>query len=192
VQLTGPDGLLTGLTRRVLETALEVERTEHLGHEPGERAVSGNVRNGRTRKAVRTGAGPVRITVPRDRQATFEPQVVPQHARRLEGFNEAIVSQYAKGLTTGDIQAQLRELYGAEVPRELISQVTDAVVDELVEWQNRPLDRVYPVLIDCIPVLSSRSSRTVGRASPVPLVAGGIIPPTRPWCPRSTWSRQQG
>jgi putative transposase len=153
LQLTGPDGLLTSLTRQVLETALEVELTEHLGHEPGERAMSGNVRNGRTPKTVQTDVGPVRLTVPRDRQATFEPQVVPKHARRLDGFNEAIVSLYAKGLTTGDIQAHLGQLYGAEVSRELISKVTDAVVDELIEWQNRPLDRVYPVrLIDCIVV----------------------------------------
>lgn len=155
LELTGPGGLLTGLTKTVLETALDVELTDHLGyeaHDPAGRG-SGNSRNGRTTKKVHTDVGQVEIAVPRDRNGTFDPKVVPKHVRRLEGFNEAILSLYAKGLTTGDIQAHLREIYGADVSRELISKVTDAVVDELVEWQSRPLDRIYPVvLIDCIVV----------------------------------------
>jgi putative transposase len=149
LELTGPNGLLTGLTRRVLETALETELTEHLGYESGDPAGrgSGNSRNGRSTKKVHTEVGPVEIGVPRDRNGTFTPQVVPRHARRLEGFNEAIVSLYARGMTTGDIQGHLRQLYGAEVSRELISKVTDAVVEEMAEWQSRPLDAVYPVLL---------------------------------------------
>ena len=142
LELTGPNGLLTGLTRRVLETALETELTEHLGYEPGDSAGrgSGNSRNGRTTKKVHTEVGQVQIGVPRDRKGTFEPQLVPKHARRLEGFNEAIISLCARGMTTGDIQGHLRQLYGMEVSRELISKVTDAVVEEMTEWQSRPLD----------------------------------------------------
>ena len=153
LELTGPNGLLTALTRRVLETALETELTEHLGYESGDALGrgSGNNRNGRTPKKMHTDVGQVQIGVPRDRNGTFEPQLIPKHARRLDGFNQAIVSLYAKGMTTGDIQAHLRELYGAEVSRELISKVTDAVVEEMVDWQSRPLDAVYPVmLIDAI------------------------------------------
>jgi putative transposase len=149
LELTGPNGLLTGLTRRVIETALETEMTDHLGYEPGDPVGrgSGNSRNGRSSKKVHTEVGQVGIGVPRDRNGTFEPQLIPKHARRLEGFNEAIVSLYARGMTTGDIQGHLRQLYGAEVSRELISKVTDSVVEEMVEWQSRPLDSVYPVLL---------------------------------------------
>jgi len=153
VELTGPDGLLTGLTRRVLETALDAEMSDHLGYEPGDPAGrgSGNSRNGRSTKKVHTEVGQIEVGVPRDRAGTFEPKLVPKHARRLDGFNEAIVSLYARGMTTGDIQAHLRQLYGVEVSRELVSKVTDAVVEEMAEWQARPLDPVYPVvLIDAI------------------------------------------
>jgi hypothetical protein len=103
VELTGPAGLLTGLTKQVLETALDVELTEHLGHDRHERSAGGNVRNGRTRKTVRTDVGDVRITVPQDRAGTFAPAVVPKHTRRLAGFDDAVLSLYAKGMTTGDI-----------------------------------------------------------------------------------------
>lgn len=155
VELTGPGGLLTGLTKTVLETALEVEMSDHLGYEPHDPAGrgTGNSRNGRTTKRVHTDVGQVEIAVPRDRNGTSDPKVVPKHARRLDGFNEAILSLYAKGMTTGDIQAHLSEIYGAEISRDLVSKVTDAVVEELIEWQNRPLDAIYPVvLIDCIVV----------------------------------------
>lgn len=129
--------------------------TDHLGYEPHDPVGrgSGNSRNGRTKKKVQTDIGQVEIEVPRDRNGTFDPKVVPKHARRLGGFNDAILSLYAKGMTTGDIQAHLGDMYGQDVSRELVSKVTDAVIDELVEWQNRPLDAVYPVvLIDCIVV----------------------------------------
>jgi putative transposase len=130
LELTGPNGLLTGSTRRVIETALETELTENVGYGPGDPAGrgSGYSRNGRTTKKVHTEVGQVEIGVPRDRNGTFEPQLIPKHSGRLEGFNEAIVSLYARGMTTGDIQGHLRQLYGAEVSRELISKITDAVV----------------------------------------------------------------
>jgi putative transposase len=155
VQLAGPGGLLTGITKMVLETALETELSDHLGYDRGDPAGRGspNMRNGHTGKTVHTDAGPVRIAVPRDRAGSFEPLVVPKHARRVGGFDTAILSLYAKGLTTGEIQAHLAEVYGAEVSRELISKVTDAVNEELAAWRNRPLDRVYPVLfVDAIMV----------------------------------------
>jgi transposase-like protein len=147
--------LLAGVTRTVLQTALDAEMTEHLGYEKGDRSAgrAGNHSNGRASKTVRTEVGPVELAVPRDRAGTFEPRIVPKHARRVEGFDEAIISLYAKGLTTGEIAAHLAEIYGTPVSRELISKVTDKVVDELTTWQNRPLDRVYPVLfIDAIHV----------------------------------------
>jgi putative transposase len=142
IQLTGPGGLLTGFTRQVLETALEVEMADHLGYDRHDRAGhgSGNSRNGSTGKTVRTDVGEVRIAVPRDRAGTFTPAVVPKHARRLAGFDEAVLSLYAKGMTTGDIVNHLSDIYGTEVSRELVSKVTDAVIEQMVSWQNRPLD----------------------------------------------------
>lgn len=155
VSLVGPDGLLAGVTRTVLQAALDTEMTEHLGYEKGDRAAArpGNHRNGSSPKTVRTEVGPVTLAVPRDRNGDFEPQIVPKHARRVHGFDEAIISLYAKGLTTGEIAAHLAEIYGTQVSRDLISKVTDKVVDELAAWQNRPLDRVYPVIfVDAIHV----------------------------------------
>jgi putative transposase len=153
VSLVGPDGLLAGVTKTVLQAALEAEMTEHLGYDKGERptAPSGNHRNGTSPKTVLTEVGPIGIDVPRDRAGMFEPQIVPKHARRIEGFDEAIISLYAKGLTTGEIRAHLAEIYDVEVSRDLISRVTDKVVEELEAWRSRPLDGVYPVvLIDAL------------------------------------------
>jgi putative transposase len=112
--LTGPGGLLAGLTKQVLETALEAEMSEHLGHDRGERSANGNLRNGSSAKTVRTDIGDVRIAVPRDRAGTFTPAVVPKHARRLAGFDEAVLSLYAKGMTTGDITNHLADIYGTD------------------------------------------------------------------------------
>jgi transposase-like protein len=163
VELTGPGGLLTGLTRQVLETALETELGEHLGHERGERSGSGNVRNGSSAKTVRTDVGEVRISVPRDRAGTFAPAVVPKHTRRLAGFDDAVLSLYAKGMTTGDITNHLGDIYGTEVSRDLVSRVTDAVVEDMQQWQSRPLDSCYPVvLIDAI-VLKIRDGQVRNR-----------------------------
>src|SRR5690348_17893095 len=147
-ELLGPDGLLSQVTRAVLERALAEEMTGHLGYEkhgPAGRG-SGNSRNGATPKTVLTDVGAVDLQVPRDRNGSFEPRIVRKGQTRLEGFNERIIALYARGMTTRDIRAHLREMYGVEVSPDLISRVTDAVVDELAEWQGRPLDRVYPVV----------------------------------------------
>jgi putative transposase len=161
--LTGPGGLLTGLTKQVLETALEVEMTEHLGHDRGGRSGAGNVRNGSSGKTVRTDIGDVRITVPRDLAGSFTPVVIPKHARRLAGFDEAVLSLYAKGLTTGDIANHLADVYGSEVSRDLVSRVTDAVVEQMQSWQSRPLDAVYPVLLIDAIVLKIRDGQVANR-----------------------------
>jgi putative transposase len=153
VELTGEDGLLTALVRQVLQTGLEVEMTDHVGYEPHapEGRGTGNSRNGHYPKTVTTEIGEVELRVPRDRNSTFEPQTVRKGQRRLDGLAGNVISLYAKGLTTGDIQAHLAEIYGTEVSRDTISRITDAVLDDMVTWQNRPLDRVYPViLIDAI------------------------------------------
>jgi putative transposase len=153
VSLVGPGGLLAGLTKTVLETALEAEMTDHLGYEkhaPAGRN-SGNSRNGARVKKVVTEVGPVEVEVPRDRDGTFEPKIVPKRARRLGGVDEMVISLVAKGLTTGEVQAHLAEVYGASVSRETISKITDSVLETMAQWQSRPLDRVYPVLfIDAI------------------------------------------
>ena len=163
VELTGPGGLLTGLTRQVLETALDVELVEHLGHERGERSGSGNVRNGSSAKTVRTDVGEVRISVPRDRAGTFSPVVVPKHTRRLAGFDDAVLSLYAKGMTTGDITNHLADIYGSEVSRDLVSRVTDAVIEDMQQWQSRPLDACYPVLLVDAIVLKIRDGQVRNR-----------------------------
>jgi putative transposase len=163
VALTGPGGLLSGLTKRVLETALAAELTEHLGYEPGEARPGSNARNGSTPKTVRTDIGQVRIDVPRDRAGTFEPVVVPKHTRRLAGFDEAVISLYAKGLTTGDIANHLADVYGDSMSKDLVSRVTDQVTQAMEQWQSRPLDPVYPViLIDAI-MLKVRDGQVANR-----------------------------
>jgi putative transposase len=153
VELTGENGLLTALVRQVLQTGLQVELSDHLGYEPhavGGRG-SGNSRNGSYPKTVTTEIGKVTVEVPRDRNGTFAPQTVPKGVRRLDGLNANVISLYAKGMTTGDIQAHLVEIYGTEISRDTISRITDAVVEDMVAWQNRPLDRVYvAVVIDAI------------------------------------------
>lgn len=155
VNLVGPGGLLSGLTKTVLETALEAELTEDLGYEPHEPAGrnSGNSRNGTRSKTVLTEVGPVEIDVPRDRNGTFEPKIVGKRQRRMTGVDDLVISLVAKGLTTGEVSAHLAEVYGANVPKDMVSRITDRVLEGLAEWQNRPLDSVYPVLfIDAINV----------------------------------------
>jgi len=154
LSLTGPDGLLKQLTKTVLETALNQEMTEHLGHERHGQPVAGNVRNGTRPKTVLTeGTGQVGIEVPRDRAGTFEPQIVKKRQRRLAGVDEMVLSLYAKGLTTGEISAHFAEIYGASVSKETISRITDKVLEEMSEWCNRPLDGVYAaVFIDAVMV----------------------------------------
>ncbi|TWH41859.1 transposase-like protein [Rhodococcus rhodochrous J38] len=155
VELVGPNGLLNQLTATVLETALEAEMDEHLGYEKHqvEGRNSGNSRNGRRTKTVLTEIGPVQIQVPRDTDASFDPQIVKKRQRRLTGVDEIILSLSAKGLTTGEIAAHFDDVYGATVSKETISKITDKVLAEMAEWSVRPLDPVYPVLfIDAIHV----------------------------------------
>jgi putative transposase len=153
--LTGPGGLLGRLTKVVLEGALEGELDAHLGyakHDPAGRD-GGNSRNGHRAKTVITEAGPVEIDMPRDRDSSFAPKIVAKRQRRLGGVDDMVISLVAKGLTTGEVQAHLAEIYGAEVSRDTISTITDRVLEGLSEWQSRPLDPVYAVLfIDVINV----------------------------------------
>jgi putative transposase len=166
LSLTGPDGLLKQLTKTVLETALNEEITEHLGHERHAPAGSetGNVRNGTRAKTVLTEAtGQVQIDVPRDRAGTFEPQIVRKRQRRLTGVDEIVLSLYAKGLTTGEISAHFAEIYGASVSKETISRITDKVIEEMQAWQQRPLDEIYAaVFIDAI-VVKVRDGQVANR-----------------------------
>ncbi|WP_246144957.1 transposase, partial [Actinacidiphila oryziradicis] len=143
LQLTGEGGLLQQLTKRVLESALEGEITDHLGYDKHEAAGknSGNSRNGTRAKTVLTDVGPVEVKVPRDVAGTFEPQIVKKRQRRLTGVDEMVLSLSAKGLTHGEISAHLAEVYGAEVSKQTISNITDKVMEGMAEWQNRPLDR---------------------------------------------------
>jgi transposase-like protein len=165
VALTGDEGLLTSMVREVLQAGLEVEMVEHLGYEaydPAGRG-SGNSRNGAYPKTVRTDVGPVTLSVPRDREGTFEPVTVPKHVRRLEGFGANVISLYAKGLTTGEIQAHLAEIYDTQISRETISKITDQILDDMLAWQSRPLDRVYPVLLIDALVIKVRDSQVANR-----------------------------
>ncbi|GAA1604497.1 IS256 family transposase [Actinoplanes couchii] len=155
LQLTGDGGLLQQLTKRVIEAAMEGEITDHLGYEKHDPVGKdgGNSRNGSRAKTVLTDVGPVEIVVPRDRNGSFEPQIVRKRQRRLTGVEDMVLSLSAKSLTTGEISAHLAEVYGAEVSRQTISTITDKVMDGMAEWQNRPLDRVYPVVfLDAINV----------------------------------------
>lgn len=153
IALTGQGGLLPALVANVLQAGLNIELDDHLGYEPYavDGRGSGNSRNGSYPKTVVTDVGPVEVRMPRDRDGSFDPVTVPKHTRRLEGFSEMVISLYAKGMTTGEIQAHLEEIYGTELSRETISKITDAVVADMLAWQNRPLDKLYAVvLIDAI------------------------------------------
>jgi putative transposase len=146
VELLGENGLLRQMTKAVLERGLAEELTEHLGYEPHERAGSSNSRNGSTPKRLHTEAGTVELDVPRDRDGSFEPRLVRKGQRRLDGIDKIVIGLYARGMTVRDIRAHLLEIYDVEVSADLISTITDAVLDEVKEWQARPLNRVYPVI----------------------------------------------
>jgi transposase-like protein len=179
VSLVGPGGLLAGLTKTVLESALEAELTEHVGYEPYDRAGyhSGNSRNGTRTKTVLTEIGPVSLDVPRDRAGTFEPIIVPKRRRRLNGVDALVCSLSAKGLTHGEIAAHLQDIYGVQVSKETISRITDRVLEGMVEWQNRPLDPVYPVVfIDAI-VVKIREGQVANR--PIYVAVGVTVDGTR-------------
>jgi putative transposase len=163
LELLGEGGILAQLTKQLLERALDEELTHELGYERGDPAGngSGNSRNGTTPKRVLTDVGPVDLDVPRDRNSTFEPQIVPKHTTRLKGFNDNVIAWYSLGMTTRDIRREIRRMYHVEVSPDLISRVTDSVVEELREWQTRPLDEVYPIIyIDAL-VIKVRTQGTV-------------------------------
>ena len=163
VPVDGAGGLLSQLTKTVLERALGAELDDHLGYLKGDPAGSGsgNSRNGHYGKTVTTPAGPVRLAVPRDRNGSFEPKIVPRGQRRLVQVDDMILSLYARGMTTRDIGAHLAEVYGTDVSPALISRVTDVVADEITTWQTRPLDAFYPILyIDAL-VIKVRDSGAV-------------------------------
>jgi putative transposase len=164
-EIVGPGGLLSQLTKRLVERAMEVELTDHLGYEPHAEPPggAGNARNGSTPKTLLTEQGAVRIDSPRDRNGSFEPQIVRKRQRRFEGFDEKILALYSRGLSTRDIEAHLGEIYGVKVGRDLISKVTDAVMDDARAWQSRPLDDVYPVVFLDAMVLKIRDGGSVQR-----------------------------
>ncbi|MGO9794040.1 MAG: IS256 family transposase, partial [Solirubrobacteraceae bacterium] len=147
-EILGPDGVLGGLTRRLVQRALAEELSEHLGYAAGQAPPggAGNSRNGGTPKTVLTGNGPVRIQTPRDRKSCFEPELVRKGQRRLAGLDEKIVALYAGGMSTREIEAHITELYGPGVSRETVSRVTASVLEDAKAWQTRPLEQVYPIL----------------------------------------------
>ena len=165
--ILGEHGLLKQLTKRVVERVLEAELTAHLGYAPHVRhgPEEPNARNGKGQKTVQTDTGPVDLQVPRDRNGSFAPQLVPKRQRRLEGFDAKVLSLYARGLSTREMQGHLEELYGTEVAPALLSTITDAVLDEVRPWQARPLASVYPIL-DCVPCVSNPARRGPCRRKP--------------------------
>lgn len=153
--LIGENGLLKQLTKALIERALQAEMTEHLGHDKHATVINltGNARNGKSSKTLKGEFGELPIEIPRDREGSFEPQLISKHQTRWTGFDDKIISLYSRGMTVREIQSHLIEMYGAEVSPTLISSVTDAVMEDVKQWQSRPLDAVYPVIyLDCIHV----------------------------------------
>lgn len=166
-EITGPNGLLKIFTKRVLENAMNAEMTNHLGYEKHQTIYgkTSNSRNGKSQKTVKTEIGDIDINVPRDRNAEFEPQIIKKHQRRFEGFDSQIISMYARGMTTRDIQGHLMDIYGVEVSPDLISDVTNSVIDDVREWQNRPLDNVYPVVfLDALVVKGRTDGKVINKS----------------------------
>ena len=171
--LIGENGLLKLLTKKLVERALQAEMADHLGHAKNEAVANpaGNTRNGKSKKTLKGDFGELPIEIPRDRHGSFEPQIVTKHQTRWAGFDEKILSLYARGMTVREIQSHLEEMYGAEVSPTLISSVTDTVMDDAKAWQARPLDALYPIVyLDCIHV-KTRDAGTV-RAKAVYLALG--------------------
>ncbi len=163
----GNDGLLQQLTKAVVERALQGEMTHHLGYEKHDVAGqnSGNSRNGNSKKTIKGKRGQVDIEVPRDRASEFEPQLIKKGQTRFDGFDDKIISMYARGMTCREIKAHLEEIYGVEVSPDLISTVTDSVIDEVRTWQSRPLDSVYPILyLDALQVKVKDQGRVSNKA----------------------------
>jgi putative transposase len=161
--LIGKDGILKQLTKRLVEKAMESELTHHLGYDKNSPAGknTGNSRNGKSSKTIKGDFGEIPIAVPRDRNGEFNPQIIKKNQTRFDGFDDKIISMYARGMTTRDIQAHLQDIYGVEVSPDLISNVTDAVINEVKEWQNRPLADIYPVLYLDATIVKVRSEGRV-------------------------------
>ena len=171
--LIGENGLLKQLTKALVERALDAEMEAHLGHAKNDTVTNpaGNTRNGKSSKKLKGEFGELPIEIPRDRNGSFEPQIIPKHQTRWNGFDDKILSLYARGMTVREIQGHLEEMYGTEVSPTLISSVTDAVIEEVKAWQSRPLDAMYPIVyLDCIHV-KVRDTGTV-RAKAVYLALG--------------------
>lgn len=166
-EITGPNGLIKSLVKRVIEQAMNAEMTNHLGYEKHQVCSdkTSNSRNGKSQKIVKTEIGNIDIDVPRDRNSDFEPQIVKKHQRRFEGFDDKIISMYARGMTTRDIQGHLMDIYGVEVSPDLITDVTNSIIEDVREWQNRPLDNVYPVVfLDAIVVKGRTEGKVINKS----------------------------
>lgn len=163
--ILGEGGLLKQLTKAIVERCLEAEMDTHLGYPKHQRNSNSNSRNGKSNKALTGEFGQVEIEVPRDRHSQFEPQIVKKGQTRLNGFNDKILSLYARGMTVRDIQEQLQDLYGVEVSSTLISKVTDSVIEEVVQWQSRGLDAVYPIVYcDCLVLKVRENQRVINKS----------------------------
>lgn len=165
--LIGENGLLKQLTKRLIERAMQAEMTEHLGYPKNDSSGknSGNSRNGAYNKKVKGDFGQIDIAVPRDRNSTFDPAIIPKGESRFTGFDDKIISMYARGMTTRDIRSHLQEIYGVEVSPTLISQVTEAVAEEVRLWQNRPLDEMYPIVyLDAVRIKVKHNGQIVSKA----------------------------
>src|SRR5436190_253360 len=163
----GENGLIKNFVKSIMESALNAELTTQLGYEKHDPAGynTGNSRNGTSPKTIKGEFGEVEIEVPRDRTGKFTPQLLPKHKTRFEGFDDKILSLYSRGMTTRDIQAQLQDLYGVEVSHDLISNVTDAVLEEVKTWQNRSLDPIYPIVyMDAIVIKVKDNKQVINKA----------------------------
>lgn len=163
----GQGGLLKSLTKQLMERILEAEMAEHLGYEKysPEGQNNGNSRNGKSKKTVKTGNGEIEIEVPRDRESEFTPQLIKKRQSRLAGLDDAVLSLYAKGMTVRDIQSHLEELYGTEISRDLISKITDAVLEDVTAWRNRIIDKLYPIVFIDGLVAKCRIEGSVGNCT---------------------------
>jgi putative transposase len=165
--LLGKGGIIEELQKRLLETAMEAEMDHHLGYKKNDPIGnnSGNSRNGRTTKRVKSKDKEFEIIVPRDRNSEFEPQIIPKHSRRFDGFDDKIISMYARGMTVREIKSHLEEIYHVDVSPDLISTVTSAVIDDAIEWQNRPLDNFYPIVfLDALRIKIRQDHKVINKA----------------------------
>jgi putative transposase len=167
IDLLGENGLLKQLTKSLVETALESEITQDLGYSKYDKSGynSGNSRNGKSKKIIKSDQGNIEIEVPRDRNSEFEPQIIQKGQNRFEGFDDKILSMYSRGMTTRDIKDHLKDIYQVEVSADFISKVTDAVLEDVKEWQNRPLEKIYPIVyLDCLVVKVRDEGRIINKS----------------------------